>query len=158
MGKDIRNKDTTTVSLEKIVIDASPDKVYEKLADARNWNDWLNVTKLIHTARDGTMETGQTFCYTSKLAPGFIDGIFQDTEPSKVLNWGDKALFGLVRGESRWQLKEQAGRGKWLSKRKTLVILDQEITGPLGWLVGGKRLESHSRQWLTELKDACETK
>jgi hypothetical protein len=32
MGKDIRNKDTTTVSLEKIVIDASPDKVYEKLA------------------------------------------------------------------------------------------------------------------------------
>lgn len=157
MGKSGRNADTATVSLGTIVIDATPAKVYKKLAEARRWEDWLTVAKLIHTAREGEMETGQTFCYTSRLAPGFTDAIVQDAEPSKVLSWGDKALFGLVKGESRWQLKEQARTG-WLSRRRTLVVLDQEVTGPLGWLVGAKRLDSHSQQWLTELKDACETR
>ena len=51
-----------------------------------------------------------------------------------MLNWRDKALFGLIRGQSRWQLKKHArgGRGMWLSNRlrpKTLVTLDQEVTG-----------------------------
>jgi len=157
MGNNGRNADTATISLGRILIDASPDKVYKKLSEARKWEGWLKVVKLIHTARDGEMETGQTFCYTSKLAPGFTDAIVQDAEPSKALSWGDKTLFGLVRGESRWQLKEQSRTG-WMAKRKTLVVLDQEVTGPLGWLVGGKRLDAHSNQWLTELKEACETK
>jgi len=46
----------------------------------------------------------------------------------QALSWGDKTLFGLVRGESRWQLKEQSRTG-WMAKRKTLVVLDQEVTG-----------------------------
>lgn len=53
---------------------------------------------------------------------------------AQVLNWNDKALFGLIRGQSRWQLKKHAkgGRGMWLSNRlrpKTVVTLDQEVTG-----------------------------
>lgn len=52
----------------------------------------------------------------------------------QVFNWSDKALFGLIRGQSRWQLKKHSrgGRGMWLSNRlrpKTLVTLDQEVTG-----------------------------
>ena len=98
-----------------------------------------------------------------RLAPGFVDAIVQDAEPDKVrnaavglyydlhhssglserlrklqvLNWNEKALFGLIRGGSRWQLKREGGRvrGIWLRKPKTVVTLDQEVTGRLLVLV-----------------------
>lgn len=150
-----------TVSLGRVLIDASPDKVYAKLTEARKWEHWLGVAQLVHTAQIEQLQPGNTFCYTSNLAPGFIDAIVQDAEPGKVLNWNDKALFGLVRGQSRWQLKKHAkgGRGMWLSNRlrpKTVVTLDQEVTGPLSFLIQDKKLDAHANQWLSELREACE--
>lgn len=100
--------DAATISLGSIVIDAPPDKVgskcathaqetlldqlksrtigqvYDKLARAREWEGWLNVCRLIHTAQSSALETDNTFCYIGKLAPGFIDAIVQDAEPAKV--------------------------------------------------------------------------
>lgn len=68
------------------------------------------------------------WCEKATNVLSFTISIFQ------VFNWSDKALFGLIRGQSRWQLKKHArgGRGMWLSNRlrpKTLVTLDQEVTG-----------------------------
>ena len=54
------------------------------LSRAREWNDWLTTAKIIHTAQAESLETGDTFCYTAKLAPGFIDAVVQDAETDKV--------------------------------------------------------------------------
>ena len=49
----------------------------------------------------------------------------------QVLKWGDKALFGLIRGEMRWQLRGDGGgaRTLWIRKPKTIVSLGIETTG-----------------------------
>ncbi len=59
-------------------------QVYAKLTEARKWEQWLGVAQLVHTAQIEQLQPGNTFCYTSNLAPGFIDGIVQDAEPGKV--------------------------------------------------------------------------
>lgn len=58
--------------------------MYRKLSRAREWEGWLNVARLIHTAQPEALETDNTFCYTGRLAPGFVDAIVQDAEPNKV--------------------------------------------------------------------------
>ena len=54
------------------------------LAKAREWEKWSRVVKLIHTAQPQELQSGNTLCYTSKLVPGFTDGIVEDAEPEKV--------------------------------------------------------------------------
>ena len=59
-------------------------QVYAKLTEARRWENWLGIAQLVHTAQIEQLQPGNTFCYTSNLAPGFIDAIVQDAEPGKV--------------------------------------------------------------------------
>ena len=59
-------------------------QVYAKLARARDWENWLSAARLVHTAQPEALETGNTFCCTSQLILGFVDGIVEDAEPSKV--------------------------------------------------------------------------
>lgn len=59
-------------------------QVYAKLTEARKWEHWLGVAQLVHTAQIEQLQPGNTFCFTSNLAPGFIDAIVQDAEPGKV--------------------------------------------------------------------------
>ena len=63
-------------------------QVYATLAEARKWENWLGVAQLVHTAQIEDLQPGNTFCYTSNLAPGFVDGVVQDAEPGKVLPQG----------------------------------------------------------------------
>ena len=49
----------------------------------------------------------------------------------QVLKWDDKALFGLIRSEMRWQLRRDGGgaRTLWTRKPKTIVSLGIETSG-----------------------------
>ena len=60
-------------------------QVYAKLAHARKWEGWLGVAQLVHTAQLEQLQPGNTFSYTSNLAPGFIDAVVEDAEPGKVI-------------------------------------------------------------------------
>lgn len=59
-------------------------QVYSRLARAREWGDWAQVVRLIHTAQPDELQSGNTLCYTSNLVPGFVDGTVQDAETEKV--------------------------------------------------------------------------
>lgn len=58
--------------------------MYATLAEARKWEKWLGIAQLVHTAQSEDLQPGNTFCYTSNLAPGFVDAVVQDAEPGKV--------------------------------------------------------------------------
>ena len=79
-------------------------QVYAKLARAREWEGWLSAARLVHTAQPEALETGNTFCCTSRLVFGFVDGIVEDAEPSKVQHvdrhWHDCCVF---QGDMRMQ-------------------------------------------------------
>ena len=62
----------------------------------------------------------------------------------QVLKWGDKALFGLIRGEMRWQLRREGGgaRTLFIRKPKTIVSLGIETTGIIHNMGSGSRFKS----------------
>ncbi|KAK9919054.1 hypothetical protein WJX75_009051 [Coccomyxa subellipsoidea] len=145
------------VSLARVTIDAPPSKVYEKLANVENWNDWHKSAWVLRSPGLHKLTPGERFSYTAPFVLGNVSSEVKVASPNQTLEWSDKALFGLISGGHRWRLQ---GKGRkllgFIGKQQTQVVLDQEVTGFGQLLVSGKGLEKHAATWLTELKQSVE--
>ncbi|KAK9795553.1 hypothetical protein WJX73_006294 [Symbiochloris irregularis] len=149
------------IALSRITVNATPEEVYEKLADLQYWDN-MQSGRTVLKGPVGVLHQGDRITYHSRYAPGPVDGLISESEKGQTLRWDDRALIGLIHGEHRWLLAKQGGRRFRLpfmgSASKTQVTLGQEVSGPLSFIIHGDSMEKHGTQWLSDLKLACEQK
>lgn len=148
------------VALCRAVIDASPEQIFEKLADLQQWENVQSGRSVVKGPKGTVLQQHDEFTYHSRFAPGPIGAKVSEVEGAKTLSWDDRALAGLIHGEHRWLLSRRGGRKLKLpflgSSSKTQVTLGHEVSGPLSFIVSGDALEKHGSQWLQDLKTAFE--
>jgi len=139
------NKKAPAVAREEILIDASPEEVWEVHSDINSWSDWnadIEVSKL-----DGTLSMGAIFNWKSKGMN--LTSTIQDLEPGVRIGWTGSSRG--ARARHIWTL-EQNGKG-------TNVTTEESLEGWLVSLLRGKMrktLETSLNAWLIDLKNEVE--
>ena len=118
------DEDAPVVSASSVLIDASPDRIWDVLADLRGWEEWATDFRL--RALDA-VEPGREFRWAQKGVP--LRSRFAVVAPGRELSWTG-SMLGLYRAVDRMVLTGENGR--------TRVTLQESLDGPLVRLVYGE--------------------
>lgn len=139
------NQDAPVVQKKDIIINATPEKVWQILTNIDNWGQWNQRIK--QPKRQGPLEVGNTF--TWKTNGSKIKSKIHSCSPNKVFGWQGKA-FG-VSAIHNWYL-EPSGKG-------TKVSVEESMQG---WIINlmkkkmNEKLEEDMLFWLAQLKQESE--
>jgi len=141
------NTNAPVKTVQEIIINASPEKVWSILSDFQNWETWNSSVK--NVSLKGLLQSGTAFSW--KSAGMQINSIIHIAEAPSLLGWTGKALgtFAI----HNWRIQP--------SGTQTKVIMGEGMEGFLARLVKKslqKTLDKGSGQWLNELKAAAEEK
>ncbi|NVI89436.1 SRPBCC family protein [Actinomadura sp. BRA 177] len=128
-----------------VLIDASPDRVWDVLAGLRGWETWAPGFKL--RALDA-VEPGREFRWTQNGTP--LRSRFAVVDPGRELSWTG-SMLGLYRAVDRMVLTPENGR--------TRVTLQESLDGPLVRLIYGQdKLRAGHETRLAALKAHIEAR
>ncbi|WP_080058392.1 SRPBCC family protein [Spirosoma aerolatum] len=130
---------------KRIIINASPDKVWNLLANINNWASWQ--TDITKPSLNGPVQPGTTFDW--KTGGAGIHSTLHTVEPNKSLGWTGKT-FGMY-AVHNWTLTEVPGG--------TQVAVDESMEGFLAGLFKSsfnKNLAKDMQHWLELLKAESE--
>lgn len=139
MGEVMQNP-----SVVEVEVGAAPDEVYEKIANPRTWRDWRKVDPKVKTdAKGELLSVNDVFKW---VAGGVtITSTITEAEPGKVVAWKGKTLGGMLKAHHRWRF-EEIGEGN------TKVVCEEEMSGPLKFMMGKAALDKSNTEWLEELR------
>ncbi|KAK9862135.1 hypothetical protein WJX84_008472 [Apatococcus fuscideae] len=132
---------SATLAWARTTVDASPDKVYAKIADMREWQSWLDKDPKAKSHTHGLLSSGDGFHYT--VGPNRVDATVIQAHPGQDFVWTDHTLMGLIQSQHKYSLRKVGGG--WFKPSKTEITVKQELSGPLKWLIKGKDLEKQMR-------------
>jgi hypothetical protein len=141
----VTNANAPVFSTGTIVINASAEKVWKKLADINNWGKWqptVSKSKL-----NGALTANSTFNF--KTGKYNIHSTLHTVEPYSRLGWTGK-VYG-VYAIHNWFFRDIDG--------KTEVQVSESMQGLLAWMFKksfNKTLKQDMVQSLELLKQACE--
>ncbi|HEU5023574.1 MAG TPA: SRPBCC family protein [Spirillospora sp.] len=138
------DEEASVVSASSVLIDASPARIWDVLADLRGWEGWATDFRL--RALDA-VEPGREFRWAQKGVP--LRSRFAVVAPGRELSWTG-SMLGLYRAVDRMVLAVENGR--------TRVTLQESLDGPLVRLVYGEdKLRAGHEARLAALKDHIES-
>jgi hypothetical protein len=105
-------------------INASPERVWELLTDARSYSDWNPAVVSI----DGTIAAGEKIKLVSIVSPRTFTLKVAELSPPHRMVWADGMPLGLFKGERTYTLTP-VGDGA------TEFSMVEEFTGPLAPLI-----------------------
>jgi carbon monoxide dehydrogenase subunit G len=137
-----------------IVIDASPDDIWDELAAIERHVEWMTDASSIEFHDEQRRGVGTTFTCLTKLGPVSLD------DEMEVTRWDEREAMGvrhsgLVSGEGTFELQP-------VNARSTRVMWREELSfpwwmaGSLGGVVGGRVLALVWRRNLRNLRDIVE--
>jgi hypothetical protein len=139
------NEDAPVVAKVKIEIEATPDTVWNILADIESWPKWNREVK-IATLR-GELKAGNQFEW--KAGPGKIKSVIQNVEPPHLLAWTGKTMG--INAIDVFKIKDVKG--------KTIVEEEESWDGLISRFMRGrmqKILENSLKAGLKSLKTEAE--
>ncbi|MBA3802739.1 MAG: SRPBCC family protein [Acidimicrobiia bacterium] len=137
-----------------IVIDASPDDIWDELAAIERHVEWMTDAASIEFHDEQRRGVGTTFTCLTKLGPVSLD------DEMEVTRWDEREAMGVrhsgvVSGEGTFELQP-------VNARSTRVMWREELSfpwwmaGSLGGVVGGRVLALVWRRNLKNLRDIVE--
>jgi len=139
------NDKAPAVARKEIVIDASPEQVWEVHTNINGWSDWN--PDVASSKLKGPLAKGAVFNWKSRGMN--LTSTIQDLEPGRRIGWTGEG-FG-ARARHVWTL-EPNGKG-------TLLKTEESLEGWLVNLLRGrmqKALETSLDAWLIDLKNEVE--
>jgi len=139
------NQEAPVVQINEIVINATPEKVWQILTNIERWDKWNERIK--KPKLQGQLDEGSSF--TWKTNGSKIKSKIHSFKPNEVLGWQGKA-FG-ANAIHNWYL-EPTGNG-------TKVIVEESMEG---WIINlmkkkmNEKLAEDMIFWLEQLKEECE--
>lgn len=139
------NQEAPVVQTKEIVINATPEKVWQILTNIQSWDEWndrINKPKL-----QGDLEVGGSF--TWKTNGSKIKSKIHSFTPNKIIGWQGKA-FG-ASAIHNWYLEP--------TKDGTKVTVEESMEG---WIINlmkkkmNEKLSEDMLFWLEQLKQECE--
>lgn len=145
-GMNVSTNPNAPVRCSKsIIIKASPDNVWNVLANIDNWASWQ--TDIKNPKLNGPVKPGSTFDW--KTGGAGIHSTLHTVEPAQILGWTGKT-FGMY-AVHNWTLTEVPGG--------TQVSVDESMEGFLAGLFKSsfnKNLARDMQHWLELLKAESE--
>ena len=141
----LTNPNAPVVCSKRIIINASPDKVWDILTNINNWASWQ--TDITKPTLNGPVQPGTTFDW--KTGGAGIHSTLHTVEPHKSLGWTGKT-YGMY-AVHNWTLTKVAGG--------TQVAVDESMEGFLAGLFKSsfnKNLARDMQHWLELLKTESE--
>jgi uncharacterized protein YndB with AHSA1/START domain len=139
------NKNAPVTTVQKITINASPQKVYEIMSDINHWPGWHNDVQSTHL--HGKLAKGSSFDWkTNGLT---IHSTIHTANPFSKIGWSGTA-FGAF-AIHNWTFTSDHG--------KTIITVEESMEGWLVSLAKGKfqrGLETSLQIWLGNLKKQAE--
>ncbi len=106
------------------MINASPERIWELLTDARSYSDWNPAV----VSLDGTIAAGEKIKLVSIMSPRTFTLTVRELTPPRRMVWADGMPLGLFKGERTYTLTPK-GSGE------TEFSMVEEFTGPLAPLI-----------------------
>eukprot|EP00961_Rhodomonas_salina_P057290 770197-Rhodomonas_salina.4 len=133
-------------SIVEVVVNAPALDVWQRVADVRTWNTWRAKDSKVSTKSSNKhLLVGDVFKWT---AGGPIKSTITQSEAGRVLTWkGD--MLSLIQAHHRWRFEV-------VDEKTTKVVVEEEMSGCLGWMMGKKQLDQLNTEWLNELRDSFE--
>ena len=137
-----------------IVIDASPEDIWDELAEIERHVEWMTDAASIEFHDEQRRGVGTTFTCLTKLGPVSLDDVMEVTRWDECEAMGVRHS-GLVSGEGTFELQ-------LVNARSTRVVWREELSfpwwmaGSLGGVVGGRVLALVWRRNLRNLRDIVE--
>ena len=125
-------------------IKASPDAVYDLLANVREWGRWRAKDPKVK-ANNSPVSVGDEFNWSAGTP---IKSKITEAERGKTLAWTGTSL-GLLKAHHRWMFSE--------TEDGTHVTCEETISGLIAIFIRGS-LDKANSEWLSELKKAAESK
>ncbi|KAK9866214.1 hypothetical protein WJX84_000917 [Apatococcus fuscideae] len=142
-----------TLAWARTTVDASPDKVYAKIADMSEWQSWLDKDYKAKSHTKGLLSSGDGFHYT--VGPNRVNATVIQANPHEEFVWSDNTLMGLIQSQHKYTLRKVGGG--LFKPSQTEITVKQELSGPLKWVIKGKDLEKQMSLRLTSLQQAVST-
>lgn len=139
------NQEAPVVQTKEIVINATPEKVWQILTNIHNWDKWNERIK--SPELQDNLEVGSSF--TWKTNGSKIKSKIHSFTPNKILGWQGKA-FG-ASAIHNWHLEP--------TENGTKVVGEESMEG---WIISlmkkkmNEKLEDDMLYWLEQLKQKCE--
>ena len=125
-------------------IKAQPDTVYDLMANVLDWGEWRTKDPKVK-AENSPVSVGDEFSWSAG-AP--IKSKITEAERGKTLAWNGSSL-GLLKAHHRWVFDGTDGG--------THVTCEESISGLIAVFLRGS-LDKINSEWLSELKEAAESK
>lgn len=139
------NQEAPVVQTNEIVINATPEKVWQILTNIDNWNEWNERIK--KPTLQGDLEVGGKF--TWKINGSKIKSIIHSISLNKILGWEGKT-FG-ASAIHNWYLEP--------TENGTKVRVEESMEG---WIINlmkkqmNEKLADDMKYWLKQLKEESE--
>lgn len=139
------NANAPVFQTNEILIQASPERVWEVLSDINQWPSWN--AKISRASLEGQAQVGAIFQW--KVNGASIRSVLHTVEPKKAFGWSGVTFGGSA--IHNWYLESKNGY--------TLVKVEESMEG---WLVAlfknkmNKDLASDMLFWLEQLKTRSE--
>lgn len=139
------NQEAPVVQAKEIIINASPEKVWQTLINIQSWAEWNKRIK--KTNLQDKIEVGSSF--TWKTNGSKIKSKIHSFKPYKILGWQGKA-FG-ASAIHNWYLEP--------TENGTKVSVEESMEG---WIINlmkkkmNEKLADDMVYWLEQLKKECE--
>ncbi|AWW32815.1 polyketide cyclase/dehydrase [Echinicola strongylocentroti] len=139
------NKEAPVVQIKEIIINATPEKVWQILTNIGSWNEWNERIK--QPTLQGDLEVGSSF--TWKTNGSKIKSRIHSFSPNKTLGWKGKA-FG-ASAIHNWYLEP--------TENGTKVSVEESMEG---WIINlmkkkmNEKLADDIIYWLEQLKKESE--
>lgn len=136
-------------TIQRMIVQASPDAIWSVLADVERWPSWTPTTLQIDPLTPGGLRVGARYRVTQpKLRPGIYE--VTDCTPGKAFTWIQKIPGGTMVADHRFTAADATG---------TEVELSFATEGLLGALAGrmyGKLIADYVATEARSLKVHCE--
>ena len=139
------NQEAPVVQTKEIIINSTPQRVWQVLTNIQNWDEWNERIK--KPKLQGKQDVGSSF--TWKTNGSKIKSTIHSFTPNKTLGWRGKA-FG-ARAIHNWYLEP--------TENGTKVRVEESMEG---WIIKlmkkkmNEKLADDMKYWLEQLKIECE--
>jgi uncharacterized protein YndB with AHSA1/START domain len=140
------NDSAPALARQQVLINASPEKVWQLLSDINHWSAWQ--PGISSAVLDGALIPGSIFRW--KSGGTRIVSQLQEVEPHRRLGWTGKAMGAIAK--HLWILEPQNGG--------VLVRTEESFEGWVVVLLRGmmqKTLDTSLQAWLAQLKKTAES-
>ncbi len=139
------NQEAPVVQTNEMVINATPEKIWQILTDIESWSKWNERIK--KPKLQGNLQVGSSFTWKSNGSK--ITSKIHSLTSNKVLGWQGKT-FG-ASAIHNWYLEPTENGAK--------VRVEESMEG---WIINlmkkkmNEKLAKDMRYWLVQLKQECE--